>query len=186
MTLYWREMYILSRIKCSTRAPKGYFLTSVQLTIANHSYVYILKFCGSLQTCLNMSSIIKTKVSGLSEANASDLLQNSSLRLGVVLSARPNSNGPIRVEGETTFRAAVASSPYTSVWAKPKRQVLKQIFRSSRVFRPPRHTNLEWNLLGFMELLFLLRFGTFPVEEKAICGVTSGQRWMEWSAFSFF
>ena len=26
-----------------------------------------------------------------------------------------------------------------------------------------------------MELLFLLRFGTFPVEEKAICGVTSGQ-----------
>ena len=27
-----------------------------------------------------------------------------------------------------------------------------------------------------MELLFLLQFETFPVEEKAICGVTSGQR----------
>ena len=40
---------------------------------------------------------------------------------------------------------------------------------------PPKHTHLERNLLGFMELLFLLRFGTFPVEEKAICGVTSGQ-----------
>ena len=33
---------------------------------------------------------------------------------------------------------------------------------------------LEWNLLGFMELLVLLRFGTFPFEEKAICGATSG------------
>jgi len=28
--------------------------------------------------------------------------------------------------------------------------------------------------LGFMELLFLLRLGTFPVEEKAICGEKSG------------
>ena len=27
-------------------------------------------------------------------------------------------------------------------------------------------------------MLVLLRFGTFPFEEKAICGVTSGQRWM--------
>ena len=26
----------------------------------------------------------------------------------------------------------------------------------------------------------------FPFEEKAICGVTSDQRWMEWSAFPFF
>ena len=59
----------------------------------------------------------------------------------------------------------------------------KAFFRSSRVFRPPKHTYLEWNLLGFMELLVLLRFGT---EEKAICGVTSGQRWMEWSALPFF
>ena len=31
-----------------------------------------------------------------------------------------------------------------------------------------------------MELLFLLRFGTFLFEEKVVCGVTSGQRWMEW------
>ena len=38
----------------------------------------------------------------------------------------------------------------------------------------------RWNLLGFMELLVLLRFRTFLFEEKAICGVTSGQRWMEW------
>ena len=34
--------------------------------------------------------------------------------------------------------------------------------------------------------LFLLRFGTFPFEEEAICGVMSGQRCMEWSAFPFF
>ena len=41
-------------------------------------------------------------------------------------------------------------------------------------------TYLEWNLLGFMELLVLLWFGTFLFEEKAICGVTFGKRWMEW------
>ena len=35
-------------------------------------------------------------------------------------------------------------------------------------------------------VFFLLRFGTFPLEEKAICGVISGQRWMEWPAFPFF
>ena len=61
-----------------------------------------------------------------------------------------------------------------------------QIFRSSRVFRPPKHTYLEWKILDFVELLFLLRFGTFSFEEKAICGVTSVQQWMEWSAFPFF
>ena len=33
--------------------------------------------------------------------------------------------------------------------------------------------------LSFMELLVLLRFGTILFEEKAICGVMSGQRWME-------
>ena len=37
-----------------------------------------------------------------------------------------------------------------------------------------------------MELLVLLRFGTFPFEEGAICGVASGLRSMEWSAFTFF
>ena len=31
-----------------------------------------------------------------------------------------------------------------------------------------------------MELLVLLRFGTFLFEEKTICGVTFGQEWMEW------
>ena len=34
--------------------------------------------------------------------------------------------------------------------------------------------------MGFMELLALLRFDTFLFEEKAIFGVTLGQRWMEW------
>ena len=67
-----------------------------------------------------------------------------------------------------------------SLWGKPTRRILRQTFRSSRVFQRPKHTYLEWNLLGFMELLVLLRFGTFLFEEKAICGVTSGQRWMEW------
>ena len=100
-----------------------------------------------------------------------------------VVSARSNSNGPIRVENEITLRAAVAVSSFTSLWGKPKRWILSQSFRSSRVFRPPKHTYLEWNLLGFMELLFLLRFGTFPFEKKTICGVTSGQRW---SVFPFF
>ena len=69
---------------------------------------------------------------------------------------------------------------FTSLWGKPKRRILRQIFRSLRVFRPAKHTYLEWNLLGFVELLVLLRFGTFLFEQKAICGVTSGQRWMEW------
>ena len=89
-------------------------------------------------------------------------------------------NGPIRVEDETTLRAAVVVDPITSLWGKPKRKILRQIFRSLRAFRPAKHTYLEWNLLGFMELSVLLRFGTFLFEEKAICGVTSGQRWMEW------
>ena len=96
-----------------------------------------------------------------------------------------NSNGPIRVEDETTWRAAVVADSITRTSGKPKRQILGHIFCSSRVFRPPKQTGLEWNLLSFMELLILLRFGTFPFQEKAICGVTSDQRWMEWSAFPF-
>ena len=99
--------------------------------------------------------------------------------------SRSNSNGPIRVEDETTLRAAVVADPITNTSGKPKRQIFRQMFCSSRVFRPPKHTGLEWNLLGFMELLVLLRFGTFPFEEKAICGVTSDQRCTEWSAFPF-
>ena len=42
------------------------------------------------------------------------------------------------------------------------------------------------NFMDFMELLFLLRFGTFPVEEKTICGVRSGRRWMKLPAFLLF
>ena len=70
--------------------------------------------------------------------------------------------------------------PITSLWGKPRRRIWKQIFRSLRAFRPAKHMYIEWNLLGFMELLVLLRFGSFLFEEKAICVVTSGQRWMEW------
>ena len=51
----------------------------------------------------------------------------------VVLSARAQ-NGPIRVENETTLRAAVVTGLITSLWGKPKRWILRQIFRSSRVF----------------------------------------------------
>ena len=89
-------------------------------------------------------------------------------------------NGPIRVKDETTLRAAIAMDPITSLWGKPKRRIFRQTFRSLRTFRLAKHTYLEWNLLGFMELLVLLRFGTFLFEEKVICGVTSGQRWMVW------
>ena len=71
-------------------------------------------------------------------------------------------------------------TPLTSLSGKPKRRILRQIFRSLRVFRLAKHTYLEGNLLGFMELLVLLWFGTFLFEEKATCWVTSGQRWMEW------
>ena len=75
--------------------------------------------------------------------------------------------------------AAFGARSVTSISGKPKRRTLSQIFRSSRVFRPPKHMYVDWNLLGFIELLLLLRFGTFPLEERAICGVTSGQRSME-------
>ena len=114
------------------------------------------------------------------------LTARSQVNNGRVASARSNSNGPIRVEAETILRVSVVDCPVTSLWGKPKRWILRQSFRSSRVFRPPKHTYLEWNLLGFMELLFLLRFGTFPVEEKTICGVRSGRRWMELPAFLLF
>ena len=38
-TLHRRETYILSRVKCPTRAPKDYFLTPVWLAIANHLFI---------------------------------------------------------------------------------------------------------------------------------------------------
>ena len=41
------------------------------------------------------------------------------------------------LEDETTFRAAVVANPTTSLWGKPKRRILRQFFRSSRVFRAP-------------------------------------------------
>ena len=37
-------------------------------------------------------------------------------------------NGPIRVEDETTLRAAVVVDPITSLWGKPKRRILRQFF----------------------------------------------------------
>jgi len=40
--------------------------------------------------------------------------------------------------------------------------------------------------IGLCGTVVFVGFGTFPFEEKANCGVTSGQRWMEWSAFPFF
>ena len=43
------------------------------------------------------------------------------------LSARLNSNGPIRVEDETTLQAAVVADPITSLWGKPKRQILRDL-----------------------------------------------------------
>ena len=89
-------------------------------------------------------------------------------------------NGPIIVEDEMTLGAAIVVDPITSLWGKLKRRTLRQIFRSLRAFWQAKHTYLEWNLLGFMELLVLLRFRTFLFEEKAICWMTSGQRWMEW------
>ena len=52
-----------------------------------------------------------------------------------------NLNGPIRVEDETT--SAVVVDPITSLWGKPKRRILKQIFRSLRAFRPAKHTYLD-------------------------------------------
>ena len=42
-----------------------------------------------------------------------------------------DSNGPIRVEDETTLRAAVGADMLTSISGKPKRRILSQIFHSS-------------------------------------------------------
>ena len=75
-------------------------------------------------------------------------------------------NGPISVEVETTLLATVVADPMKR--GKPKRRILRQIFLSSRVFRPSKHTYLKWNLLGFMELLVLLRFGTFFLRRKRL------------------
>ena len=79
------------------------------------------------------------------------------------LSARSNPNGPIRVEDETTLRSAVVAdlgSFFTSLST-----AADQVFGVKFIARS--------GTVG------LLRFETFPFEEKAICGVWSGQRWME-------
>ena len=68
----------------------------------------------------------------------------------------------------------------------PKRWTLSQIFYSSRAFQPPKQTYVEKHVLGFMELLVLLRSGAFLFEERVICWVTSGQRWMKCSALTSF
>ena len=79
-------------------------------------------------------------------------------------------NGPIRVEDETPFQAAVVADPITRLWGKPNRRILRHIF----VFHESSTAKAH------MELLILLWFGTFLFEEKVICGVTSGLLWMEW------
>ena len=61
---------------------------------------------------------------------------------------------------------------YKSLRKAGEANFIRQIFHSLWAFRPPKHMYLEWNLLGFMELLVFLWFGTFLFEEKAICGVT--------------
>ena len=67
-----------------------------------------------------------------------------SLRLRVVLSARDlDLNGQIKVKDETTLRVAVGADLLTGIPGKPKRQILSQIFRSSRFFRPPKHRDVE-------------------------------------------
>ena len=86
-------------------------------------------------------------------------------------------NGPSELKMKRPCERPLSWRPVSSLWEKPKRRILRQSFRSLRVFRPAKYTYLEWNLLGFMELLVLLRFRTFLSEEKAICGVMSGLRW---------
>ena len=78
--------------------------------------------------------------------------------------------------------AAVDTRSVTSISGKPKGQTLCSIFCSSRVFGLLRHTHVKWNLLGFMKLIVSLLFWTFPFEGKRICGVTSSQQSMKWSA----
>ena len=129
----------------------------------------------------------RKNVSGLSEANDSDLPHNSSLRWRVVLSARAQiqmDQSELRVK--LPCERPLPPAHTRASRRKAEKANFKANFRYSRVFRPPKYRYLEWNLLGFLELLFLLRYGTFLFEEKAICGVTSGQRWMKWSAFSLF
>ena len=40
--------------------------------------------------------------------------------------------------------------------------------------------------VGLYGTVIFIAIQTFPIEEKAICGVTSGQQCIGWSAFPFF
>ena len=82
-------------------------------------------------------------------------------------------NGPIR--------AAVVVDPITSLWEKPKRRILRQIFRSLWAFQLAKHTYLEWNLLGFMNCWFYCDSGLFFFRRKGFvewCLASNG-----WSGF---
>ena len=75
----------------------------------------------------------------------------------------------------------------SQAYQESRRGELKShIFRSSRVFRPAKHTYVERNILDLKKLFILLPFGTFPFEERAIYGVSLASDSMEWSAFPFF
>ena len=114
----------------------------------------------------------------------------SSLRWrGHAVSAWPDSNGPMRVKDETRFFSWFNGRVYqstTRLLEKPNYRTLLKISRSCFVFRPPKHMYVEWNLLGFMELLLFWRFRTFLCEDRAICVVTSGQEAPKCAAFNSF
>ena len=80
-----------------------------------------------------------------------------SLRWRVVLSACAQ----IQMDQSELRMRPLCERPFTRVSGKPKRWILRQSFRCSRVFRPPKHTYLEWNLLGFIELLFFFAIRDF-------------------------
>ena len=44
----------------------------------------------------------------------------------------------------------------------------------------------EGKFIGLYETVGFIAIWDLLFEEKAICGMTYGQRWMEWSAFPFF
>ena len=66
-----------------------------------------------------------------------------------------------------TARSQILHGPIIS--GKPKSRILKQMFRSSRDFRPPNHTGLEWNFWG--NCWFYCDLGLFPLRKK---------RFVEW------
>ena len=85
-------------------------------------------------------------------------------------------NGPIRVEYETTLRAAVVD--------KSLRKAAEANFKANFSL----FTSLSTGEAHVFGVKFIGLYGTvgfiairdFLFEEEAICGVTSGQRWMAW------